>query len=382
MAQNWRDAELPLFAEAKRINDPERALKELAKEASACTRCPLYKNATQTVFGEGPADAALMLVGEQPGDQEDVTGRPFVGPAGKVLDRALESAGIERSAVYITNAVKHFKNEPRGKRRIHKKPDTSEIDACRWWLDNELAIVQPNVVVALGATAARAVMHKVVTINANRGRLIELPDHRRAVITVHPSYLLRLLEDRDKRREFDRLVKDLRFAADAASGAEPVNAGLERVGSHLAGAHAHDPFEVEHEDLAIANTAGPRRLADGLDHLVGKPIVDGNFQLHLRHILHGVFGPAVNLGLPLLPAEAARFGHRQPLHADGAERLAHRVEAMRLDDCNDVFHALALRLRSSTRIWALIKKLSPRGIENVNWLQRFVKVFWVAIAKL
>src|SRR4249920_2380551 len=110
MAQNWRDAELPLFAEAKRINDPERALEQLAKEASPCTRCPLYKNATQTVFGEGPADAALMLVGEQPGDQEDITGRPFVGPAGKVLDRALESAGIERSAVYITNAVKHFKN--------------------------------------------------------------------------------------------------------------------------------------------------------------------------------------------------------------------------------------------------------------------------------
>jgi uracil-DNA glycosylase len=221
MAQNWRDAELPLFAETKRINDPGRALAELAKEASTCTRCPLYKNATQTVFGEGPADAALMLVGEQPGDQEDITGRPFVGPAGKVLDRALEGAGIERSAVYITNAVKHFKNEPRGKRRIHKKPDTAEIDACRWWLDNELAIVQPNVVVALGATAARAVMHKVVTINANRGRLIELPDHRRVVITVHPSYLLRLLEDRDKRREFDRLVKDLRFAADAAGAERP-----------------------------------------------------------------------------------------------------------------------------------------------------------------
>src|SRR6476469_9758774 len=207
MAHNWRDAELPLFAEAKRINDPERALKELAQEASACTRCPLYKNTTQTVFGEGPADAALMLVGEQPGDQEDIAGRPFVGPAGKVLDRALESAGIERSAVYMTNAVKHFKNEPRGKRRIHKKPDTREIDACRRWLDNELAVVQPNVVVALGATAARAVVHKAVTINANRGRLIELPDHRRAVITVHPSYLLRLLEERDKRREFDRLVK-------------------------------------------------------------------------------------------------------------------------------------------------------------------------------
>src|SRR6476469_21099 len=209
MAQNWRDAELPLFAEAKRINDPERALKELAKEASACTRCPLYKDATQTVFGEGPAHAALMLVGEQPGDQEDVTGRPFVGPGGKGLDRALESAGIERSAVYITNAVKHFKNEPRGKRRIHKKPDTSEIDACRWWLDQELDIVQPKVVVALGAPAVRGLMRKSLTINANRGRLIELTPARQAVITVHPSYLLRLVEERDKRLEFDRLVKDL-----------------------------------------------------------------------------------------------------------------------------------------------------------------------------
>jgi uracil-DNA glycosylase len=216
MAQNWRDTELPLFAEAKRINDPERAFKQLAEEARTCTRCPLYKNATQTVFGEGPAAAALMLVGEQPGDQEDLTGRPFVGPAGKVLDRALETAGIDRNSIYITNAVKHFKNEPRGKRRIHKKPDTSEIDACRWWLDNEITIVQPNIVVALGVTAARAVMRKALSINANRGGLIELPDHRRAVITVHPSYLLRLLEERDKRREFDRLVKDLRFAADAA----------------------------------------------------------------------------------------------------------------------------------------------------------------------
>jgi DNA polymerase len=215
MAARWSEAELPLFAEAKRINDPERALEELAAEASGCRRCPLYKNATQTVFGEGPPDAHLMLVGEQPGDQEDLAGRPFVGPAGKVLDSALERADIERDSVYITNAVKHFKNEPRGKRRIHKKPDTSEIDACRWWLDQELAVVRPHVVVALGATAARAVMHKPVTINSSRG-LIELPDGRRAVITVHPSYLLRLLEERDKRREFERLVKDLRLAADAA----------------------------------------------------------------------------------------------------------------------------------------------------------------------
>src|SRR6516164_2476749 len=191
MVQNSRDPELPLFAEANRINDPERALKELDKEASGCTRCPLYKNATQTVFGEGPADVALMLVGEQPGDQEDLVGRPFVGPAGKVLDRALETAGVERSTVYVTNAVKHFKNE--------------------------LAIVQPNIVVALGATAARAVTHKELPINANRGRLIKLPGDRHAVITVHPSYLLRLLEEHDKRREFDRLVKDLRFAAAAAA---------------------------------------------------------------------------------------------------------------------------------------------------------------------
>ena len=189
------------------------AIRDAAKD---CQACDLYKLGTQTVFGEGAKKAALMLVGEQPGDQEDIAGHPFVGPAGKLLDKALAQAGIDRTTVYVTNVVKHFKWEPRGKRRIHKKPDTGEIDACRWWLDNELAIVQPNVVVALGATAARAVMHKVVTINANRGRLIELPDHRRAVITVHPSYLLRLLEDRDKQREFDRLVKDLRFAAEAA----------------------------------------------------------------------------------------------------------------------------------------------------------------------
>lgn len=170
------------------------------------------------VFGEGPADAALILVGEQPGDQEDIVGRPFVGPAGKVLDRALEHAGIRREAVYITNAVKHFKHEPRGKRRIHKKPDTSEIEACRLWLDNEIDIVRPQVVVAMGATAVRGVLRRALAINANRGRLIELPGgHGRAVITVHPSYLLRLQEERDKRREFDALVKDLRFAADAAN---------------------------------------------------------------------------------------------------------------------------------------------------------------------
>jgi len=215
MAARGPEADLPLFGE-KRINDPVRALKAAAAEARDCTRCHLYKNATQTVFGEGPADAALMLIGEQPGDQEDLAGRPFVGPAGKVLDRALEAAGIECEAIYITNAVKHFKNEPRGKRRLHKKPDTSEIDACRWWLDNELALIEPAVAVALGATAARALLSKALSINANRGRLIAMPNGGNALITVHPSYLLRLQEARDKRREFDLLVKDLHFAAEAA----------------------------------------------------------------------------------------------------------------------------------------------------------------------
>ena len=211
----WSEADLPLFRQ-KRVNDPKQALRLLAAEAAACTRCPLYKNATQTVFGEGPADAAMMLIGEQPRDQEDLTGRPFVGPAGRVLDSALEAAGLERGEIYITNAVKHFKNEPRGKRRLHKKPDTSEIDACRWWLDNELEIVQPAVAVALGVTAARALLRRALSINANRGRLIALPGGAKGLITVHPSYLLRLREERDKRREFDLLVKDLRLAAEAA----------------------------------------------------------------------------------------------------------------------------------------------------------------------
>ena len=214
MAARWSEADLPLFRE-KRVNDPRRALKIVSAEAAGCTRCPLYRNATQTVFGEGPADAAVMLIGEQPGDQEDLQGRPFVGPAGKVLDKALEAAGLDRDAVYITNAVKHFKNEPRGKRRLHKKPDTGEIDACRWWLDNELEVVQPAVAVAMGATAARGLMRKSMAINANRGRLMPLRGFQ-VLITVHPSYLLRLQEERDKRREFDFLVRDLEVAAEAA----------------------------------------------------------------------------------------------------------------------------------------------------------------------
>jgi uracil-DNA glycosylase family protein len=207
--------DLPLFRE-RRVKDPAEAIRLLAKEAKSCTRCDLYKNATQTVFGEGPANADLMLVGEEPGDQEDLAGHPFVGPAGKILDKALEAANIERDSVYITNAIKHFKNEPRGKRRIHKKPDASEIDACHWWLENEFEIIQPRVVVALGTTAARAVMGKGMTISTNRGRLLPLSGEAKAVLTIHPSYVLRLQEERDKRREFDYLVKDLRLAAKAA----------------------------------------------------------------------------------------------------------------------------------------------------------------------
>ena len=182
----------------------------LRDEAAACTRCPLYKPATQTVFGEGPVDAPLMFVGEQPGDQEDLAGRPFVGPAGQVFDAALAEAGIDRTRAYVTNAVKHFKFEQRGKRRIHSKPGAGEIEACRWWIDQERDIIKPQVTVALGATAARSIFGKVMTIGKSRGSPLELPGGGEVWITVHPSYLLRI-EDRvlaDEERA--RFVEDLR----------------------------------------------------------------------------------------------------------------------------------------------------------------------------
>ena len=186
----------------------------LKAEADACTRCPLYKPATQTVFGEGPVDAALMLVGEQPGDQEDLAGRPFVGPAGQVLDRALGEAGIARDSVYISNAVKHFKFVPRGPRRIHQKPDVAEIDACRWWIEQERMIIRPQVTVALGATAARSLFGRQVTIGRERGRPIELPDGSgEGWITVHPSFLLRIDDKARADEEYARFVDDLRAAA-------------------------------------------------------------------------------------------------------------------------------------------------------------------------
>lgn len=188
------------------------AWKALRSEAAGCTRCHLYKQATQTVFGEGPIDAALMLVGEQPGDQEDLAGRPFVGPAGQVLDRALSEAGISREQAYVTNAVKHFKFEPRGKRRIHSKPDAGEIEACRWWLEQETMLIRPKMTVALGATAARAVFGKVVTIGQERGRAHELPGGGLGWVTVHPSYLLRLPDKAKAAEEFARFVEDLKGA--------------------------------------------------------------------------------------------------------------------------------------------------------------------------
>ena len=192
---------------------PSGDLATLAAEAAACRRCPLWEPATQVVFGEGPPDARMMLVGEQPGDQEDLAGRPFIGPAGQLLDRALAEAGIERTAVYVTNAVKHFKFEPRGRRRIHAKPGTGEITACNVWLKAEQAAVKPALTVALGASAARAVLGRTVTIGRERGQPIALAGNAQAFITVHPSYLLRLPDEEAKVREYRAFVEDLRHAA-------------------------------------------------------------------------------------------------------------------------------------------------------------------------
>jgi DNA polymerase len=189
-------------------------IEALREEASDCRACPLWKGATQTVFGEGPPTAQAILVGEQPGDKEDLAGKPFVGPAGQMLDRALEEAGIDRAKVYVTNAVKHFKFVPRGKIRLHQKPSTPEIRACRPWYERELAAIKPDLVVAMGATAAQSVFGKITPINKNRGRLIDLGDGTRALVTVHPSYLLRLPDEEAKALEYRRFVDDLKIAAE------------------------------------------------------------------------------------------------------------------------------------------------------------------------
>jgi len=190
------------------------SLKTLREEARHCRDCDLWKNTTQTVFGEGPQDAPVMLVGEQPGDKEDLAGKPFVGPAGQLLDRALKEAGIERSKVYVTNAVKHFKFLARGKIRLHQKPTTPEIKACRQWYERELAAIKPDLVVAMGAIAAQGVFGKLTPINKKRGHLIELNEGTKALVTVHPSYLLRQPDADAKAREYARFVDDLKMAAD------------------------------------------------------------------------------------------------------------------------------------------------------------------------
>jgi len=195
------------------VDSPIRTLPALAKAEAACTRCPLYKHATQVVPGEGRSTARLMLVGEQPGDKEDLAGKPFVGPAGAILDRALADADILRNTVFVTNAVKHFKFEQRGKRRLHKRPNAYEIERCKWWLDQERAIIRPAAIVALGATAARSLFGRSVTISTMRAQAHKLADDTPAFVTIHPSYLLRIRDENDKAREYRQFVADLQNAA-------------------------------------------------------------------------------------------------------------------------------------------------------------------------
>jgi DNA polymerase len=199
---------------------PDHLTLDSAREmAAGCKACDLYKRGTQTVFGEGPKRARLMLVGEQPGDAEDIAGHPFVGPAGKLLDRALEEAGIDRRIVYVTNVVKHFKWEPRGKRRIHAKPNAAEISACRPWLETEIALVKPRVLVCLGATAAQALLGKSFKVSKQRGEFVASPLAPLVTATVHPSSILRAPDDEARREEMTRFVTDLKKVAQALSRA-------------------------------------------------------------------------------------------------------------------------------------------------------------------
>jgi len=193
------------------------SLDEVAAGVAICRRCDLWRDATQGVPGQGPANAALMLVGEQPGDQEDLAGAPFVGPAGRVLDAGLQRAGIPREKTFVTNAVKHFRHELRGKRRLHKTPQTGEVTACRWWLDAERRLVRPKVVVALGATAALGVFGKPTPVGDNRGRAVPLVDRAQGLVTYHPSYLLRLPDEAAKKAAFGKFVADLKLAWSLAS---------------------------------------------------------------------------------------------------------------------------------------------------------------------
>jgi len=195
--------------------DDIKSLRQLADAESGCRRCPLYKNTTGAVPGDGPRNARFVLVGEQPGDKEDLAGKPFVGPAGRLLDSALETAGVERKDVYLTNAVKHFKHEMRGKRRLHKRPNTYEIERCRIWLDAELRLLKPSAIVALGVSAARGLTGKPITIKAARHVPQKLPDNTPLFVTVHPSWLLRIKDAAERRDAYKAFVDDLKAAFSA-----------------------------------------------------------------------------------------------------------------------------------------------------------------------
>jgi uracil-DNA glycosylase len=205
--KNWRPAPVPATS----------SLNEVREAARSCTACHLYKRATQTVFGEGPKRAPIMLVGEQPGDYEDVAGKPFVGPAGKILDRALAEAGIDRDEVYVTNAVKHFKWEPRGKRRIHQKPNSREIAACRPWMEAEMRLVKPKMVICLGSTAGQAFFGASFRVTRERGKVLSSKLAPKVVATVHPSSLLRQPDEVSRDREYAHFVVDLKAALKAAN---------------------------------------------------------------------------------------------------------------------------------------------------------------------
>jgi uracil-DNA glycosylase len=204
---------------------PNDKIDNLRREAASCQACSLWKDATQTVFGEGPPTAGIMFVGEQPGDREDRDGHPFIGPAGQLLNKALAEAGVDRERVYVTNAVKHFKFEPRGKRRLHKRPNAGEIKICRRWLFDEIDAIGPQLIVALGATAAQSLAGRAILVQANRGKILDGTDGLRILMTIHPSALLRLQDEEEKRSGYASFVNDLRsierLIEPSAAGANP-----------------------------------------------------------------------------------------------------------------------------------------------------------------
>jgi DNA polymerase len=214
-----KSAALARSIDPNQPDPPIENLETARASIDACRRCELYKDATQAVFGEGPKPARILFVGEQPGDQEDRAGRPFVGPAGRLLDTYLERIGIDRSRVYVTNAVKHFKFEPRGKRRLHKRPDANEIAACRFWLELEMQFLEPHLLVALGATAARSVLGKTVTIGKLRGKPIERGNAPAVFVTIHPSFLLRIRDRPGFEDEEEKFEADLAAIRDYAGKA-------------------------------------------------------------------------------------------------------------------------------------------------------------------